>query len=45
MRVDITVLDYCGNVVDAATLAAAAALRHFRRPDVTVSGDEATIVR
>eukprot|EP00124_Ichthyophonus_hoferi_P000940 Ihof_evm1s41 gene=Ihof_evmTU1s41 len=43
VRVDTVVLDYCGNAVDAVAMAAAAALRHFRRPDVTVSGEEATI--
>ncbi|CAI8023434.1 Exosome complex component RRP45 [Geodia barretti] len=44
LRVDIHVLDQCGNITDCATVAAIAALKHFRRPDVTVIGEEATIV-
>lgn len=43
IRTDLTVLDYCGNAVDCLTVAAAAALRHFRRPEVTAVGEEATI--
>ncbi len=30
MRVDIHVLDYCGNIVDASAIAAITALKHFR---------------
>jgi len=36
-------LDDCGSVVDAASLAAMAALLHFRRPDVTVVGDSCVV--
>ncbi|KAJ2785815.1 3'-5'-exoribonuclease [Coemansia interrupta] len=43
VRVDLHFLDHCGNLVDAACIAAVAALRHFRRPDVTVDGDRAVI--
>eukprot|EP00611_Tribonema_gayanum_P024279 TRINITY_DN5322_c0_g1_i1.p1 TRINITY_DN5322_c0_g1~~TRINITY_DN5322_c0_g1_i1.p1 ORF type:complete len:506 (-),score=156.14 TRINITY_DN5322_c0_g1_i1:32-1549(-) len=39
LRVDVHILDNGGNLVDAAALAAIAALQHFRRPDVTVSGE------
>ncbi|KAJ2454260.1 3'-5'-exoribonuclease [Coemansia sp. RSA 2336] len=43
VRIDIHFLDHGGNLVDAASIAAIAALRHFRRPDVTVDGEEAII--
>lgn len=45
IRVDILFLDHDGNLVDCASIAAITALLHFRRPDVTVSGEEVTIVR
>ncbi|KAG0005084.1 hypothetical protein BGZ79_006947 [Entomortierella chlamydospora] len=43
IRVDIHFLDHDGNLVDAACIAAITALQHFRRPDVTVVGEEVTI--
>eukprot|EP01023_Acetabularia_acetabulum_P039517 TRINITY_DN38040_c0_g2_i2.p1 TRINITY_DN38040_c0_g2~~TRINITY_DN38040_c0_g2_i2.p1 ORF type:complete len:492 (+),score=86.68 TRINITY_DN38040_c0_g2_i2:150-1625(+) len=43
MRVDIHVLDHCGNLVDAACLAALAALMAYRQPEVTVEGDEVIV--
>ncbi|KAH3830630.1 exosome complex component RRP45-like [Dreissena polymorpha] len=43
IRVDVHVLNHDGNLVDACSIAAIAALAHFRRPDVTVSGEEITI--
>ncbi|KAJ2582920.1 3'-5'-exoribonuclease [Coemansia sp. RSA 1836] len=43
VRIDIHFLDHGGNLIDAASIAAIAALRHFRRPDVTVDGEEAII--
>lgn len=45
IRVDLLFLDHDGNLVDCASIAAITALLHFRRPDVTVSGEEVTIVR
>ena len=36
-------LDNSGNVTDAACLAAAAALKAFKRPDVTTEGDKVTV--
>ncbi|RKO93565.1 ribosomal protein S5 domain 2-type protein [Blyttiomyces helicus] len=45
VRVDIRVLDHEGNIVDCACVAAVAALLYFRRPDVTVIGEDVTIVR
>ncbi|GMS89414.1 hypothetical protein PENTCL1PPCAC_11589 [Pristionchus entomophagus] len=36
MRVDVRVLDDDGSLVDCASLAAATALQHYSRPDVTV---------
>ncbi|KAJ1960224.1 3'-5'-exoribonuclease [Dipsacomyces acuminosporus] len=43
VRVDLHFLDHGGNLIDAASIAAISALRHFRRPDVTVDGEEAII--
>ncbi|KAJ2829609.1 3'-5'-exoribonuclease [Coemansia erecta] len=43
VRVDVHFVDHGGNAVDAAAIAAIAALRRFRRPDVTVDGEEAII--
>merc|ERR1712168_838122 len=40
---DIHVLNHDGNLIDAASICALAALLHFRRPDVTVSGNEVTV--
>lgn len=39
-RVDVNVLNYEGNILDCASIAALAALAHFRRPDVTSDGEE-----
>ncbi|KAI9276223.1 ribosomal protein S5 domain 2-type protein [Sporodiniella umbellata] len=43
IRVDLLFLDYNGNLIDCACIAAVTALLHFRRPDVTVSGEDVTI--
>lgn len=45
VRCDVTVLDHGGNLADATTLAALAALKHLRLPAVEVSGtgDEAKV--
>lgn len=37
VRVDVHVLDHCGNLADAAALAALAALLAFRRPEASVA--------
>ncbi|XP_050303583.1 exosome complex component RRP45 [Anthonomus grandis grandis] len=39
-RVDINLLNHEGNIVDCASIAALAALAHFRRPDVTCDGTD-----
>lgn len=44
IRIDLHFLDYDGNLIDCAGIAAITALLHFRRPDVTVIGEEVTIV-
>lgn len=44
IRVDLQFFDHEGNLVDCACIAAITALLHFRRPDVTVIGEEVTIV-
>nr|DBA28919.1 TPA: hypothetical protein GDO54_009204 [Pyxicephalus adspersus] len=43
IRVDLHLLNHEGNIIDAASIAAIAALCHFRRPDVSVQGDEVTV--
>lgn len=43
LRVDVHVLDHQGALVDACGLAALAALMAFRRPDVTVGGDDGQV--
>eukprot|EP00040_Diaphanoeca_grandis_P004684 m.29745 g.29745 ORF g.29745 m.29745 type:complete len:349 (-) comp16153_c0_seq1:184-1230(-) len=43
VRVDIHIVDHCGNMADAAALAALASIIHFRRPHVTVIGEDVTI--
>ncbi|KAJ8986092.1 hypothetical protein NQ317_003387 [Molorchus minor] len=40
LRLDINVLNHEGNILDCASIAALAALAHFRRPDVTSDGEE-----
>lgn len=45
LRVDIRILDDEGNVVDCACVAAMASLHHFRRPEVSISGEDVVIVR
>ncbi|KAJ9639568.1 3'-5'-exoribonuclease [Coniosporium tulheliwenetii] len=43
LRADVHVLDHDGGLVDAACIALVAALRHFRRPDVRVEGENVTV--
>ncbi|XP_003221849.2 exosome complex component RRP45 [Anolis carolinensis] len=43
IRVDLHVLNHNGNLIDAASIAAIVALCHFRRPDVSVQGEEVTL--
>jgi exosome complex component RRP45 len=43
IRADIHVLDHDGGLVDAACIALVAALQHFRRPDITVEGENVTV--
>ncbi|CRK88343.1 CLUMA_CG002121, isoform A [Clunio marinus] len=44
LRVDIAVLNHEGNVMDCSCIAAVAALAHFKRPDVTTTGDGEFII-
>mmetsp|Transcript_24544 Transcript_24544/g.69299 ORF Transcript_24544/g.69299 Transcript_24544/m.69299 type:complete len:288 (-) Transcript_24544:256-1119(-) len=39
IQVDVHILNDGGNVIDAGVLSALGALSHFRRPDVSVTGD------
>ncbi|XP_075216186.1 exosome complex component Rrp45 [Lycorma delicatula] len=43
IRVDLTVLNYEGNMVGCCSVAAISALSHFRRPDVTIDGEKVFI--
>ncbi|XP_051783616.1 exosome complex component RRP45 isoform X2 [Erpetoichthys calabaricus] len=43
IRVDLHLLNHDGNIMDAASIAAITALCHFRRPDVSVIGEEVTV--
>eukprot|EP00053_Salpingoeca_punica_P011457 m.102094 g.102094 ORF g.102094 m.102094 type:complete len:375 (-) comp15678_c2_seq3:256-1380(-) len=43
VRVDVTIIDHDGCLADAVVTAAIAALMHFRRPFVSMSGEAATI--
>ncbi|KAJ1216853.1 hypothetical protein NDU88_004452 [Pleurodeles waltl] len=43
VRVDLHLLNHDGNIIDAASIAAIVALCHFRRPDISIQGDEVTV--
>jgi len=45
LRLTLHFLSDSGNLLDCASLAAMTALRHFRRPEVEVIGDEVILVR
>lgn len=44
LRLTLHFLAEAGNLLDCACLAGIIALKHFRRPDVDVIGDEITVV-
>jgi len=43
IRLDLHVMNHDGNLVDCASIAAITALCHFRRPDVSMQGEEVTV--
>ncbi|KOB73781.1 Exosome complex exonuclease RRP45 [Operophtera brumata] len=43
IRVDIRVLNHDGNIIECASIATLTALAHFKRPDITRSGDQIII--
>ncbi|XP_068010065.1 exosome complex component RRP45 [Melanerpes formicivorus] len=43
IRLDLHLLNHEGNIIDAASIAGIVALCHFRRPDVSVQGEEVTV--
>ncbi|KAJ1499310.1 Exosome complex component RRP45 [Coelomomyces lativittatus] len=43
VRVDIRILDMDGNIMDCVSIAAVTALLHFRRPEVTVNGEDVIV--
>lgn len=44
LRLTLHFLSDSGNLLDCASLAAMTALRHFRKPEVEVSGDDVIVV-
>ncbi|KAF2792563.1 exoribonuclease [Melanomma pulvis-pyrius CBS 109.77] len=44
LRADVHVIDHDGGLIDASCIAVMTALQHFRRPDVLVEGEKATIL-
>lgn len=45
IRLDVHFLNDEGNLLDCASVACVAALRHFRKPEVSIEGTDVTIVR
>jgi len=43
IRLDLHILNHCGNLADACSVAGLTALSHFRRLDVTLKGDMVTV--
>uniref|UniRef100_A0A182T0Q0 Exosome complex component RRP45 n=1 Tax=Anopheles maculatus TaxID=74869 RepID=A0A182T0Q0_9DIPT len=43
LRVDVTVLNHEGNAIDCCAIAALTALAHFKRPDITVDGEDVIV--
>ncbi|XP_069781260.1 exosome complex component RRP45 [Narcine bancroftii] len=43
IRVDLHLLNHDGNIIDAASIAAIVALCHFKRPDVSIQGEEVIV--
>ncbi|XP_067879400.1 exosome complex component RRP45 isoform X3 [Heterodontus francisci] len=43
IRVDLHLLNHDGNIIDAASIAAIVALSHFKRPDVSIQGEEVIV--
>jgi exosome complex component RRP45 len=44
LRADVHIVDHDGGLIDASCIAVMAALQHFRRPDVLVEGEKATVL-
>jgi exosome complex component RRP45 len=43
LRIDIHVIDNDGNLLDASHIAAITALLNFRRPEITIKGEDVII--
>lgn len=43
VRADVHIIDHDGGLIDASCIAVMAALRHFRRPDFSIEGEDVTI--
>uniref|UniRef100_A0AAG5CPR8 Exosome complex component RRP45 n=1 Tax=Anopheles atroparvus TaxID=41427 RepID=A0AAG5CPR8_ANOAO len=43
LRIDVNVLNHEGNVIDCCSIAALTALAHFKRPDITVDGENVIV--
>lgn len=44
IRLDVHCVNDEGNMLDCASIGCVAALRHFRKPEVTIEGTDVTIV-
>jgi exosome complex component RRP45 len=44
LRADVHIIDHDGGLIDASCIAVMAALQHFRRPEVLVEGEKATVL-
>jgi exosome complex component RRP45 len=43
VRADVHVLSHDGSLIDTSCIAVIAALQHFRKPDVSIEGDDVTV--
>lgn len=43
VRVDLNFLNYDGGVIDASCIGVMAALQHFKKPDISIQGEQLTI--
>lgn len=43
VKCQLVIIDDCGSVTDCCSIAACGALLHFRRPDITVVGEDVTV--
>ena len=44
LEANLTVINHCGNMIEAASIALLSALSHFKRPEVTVTDEQKLVV-